>query len=250
MKKTIKLAAVLMAAMMLIVSLAGCSNKDDGKFTIATNAAFEPFEFVDDDGEFAGFDMEMAQYIADYLGEELVVENMAFDGVVTAVATGKVDAGIACITINDERKKTVNFSNAYYATSQAIVVASNSDITDVDALNGTDIGVQLGTTGDIFVSDYVDCTVHQYNNGTEAGMDLQNGKIDAIVIDADPAAKIAANFGFVVLEKPLTDEEIGIAVSKDNTELLKKIDAAVEQMKAEGKYEELLKKYGLMAEAE
>jgi len=243
-----KAAALVIAALMMTACFAGCSANNDSKFVVATNAAFEPFEYVEDDGSYAGFDMEMAQYIADKLGQQLVVENMEFNSVITAVQSGKADVGIACITITDERKKSVSFSDPYYSTSQSIIVTSDSDIKTPDDLAGKKIGVQLGTTGDIFVGDYVDgAAVSQYNTGTEAGMDLANGKIDAVVIDGDPAQKIAGALDLVVLDDPLTDEEIGMCVKKGDAVLLDQINKAVEDMKADGTYDKLLQKYGLAA---
>ena len=250
MKTLTKLAALVIAALMLAACFAGCSANNDKKFVVATNAAFEPFEYKEDDGSYAGFDMEMAQYIADKLGQELVVENMEFNSVITAVASGKADVGIACITITDERKKSVSFTNPYYSTSQSIIVAADSDIASVDDLNGKKIGVQLGTTGDLFAGDYVDAEIAQYNTGTEAGMDLANGKIDAIVIDGDPAKKIASSLGLKVLPEPLTDEQIGMCVNKGDSALLEQINKAVEDMKADGTYDKLLQKYGLAASAD
>lgn len=250
MKVFTKIAALVIAALMMAACLTGCSVKNS-KLVVATNAAFEPFEYVEDDGSYAGFDIEMAQYIANKLGRELVIEDMEFNSVVTAVQSGKADIGIACITITDDRKKSVDFTTAYYSASQAIIVASGSDIASPDDLAGKTIGVQLGTTGDIFVSDYVDdATVAQYNAGIEAGMDLANGKIDAIVIDSDPAQKIAESLDLVVLDAPLTDEEIGMCIKKGNSVLLDDINNILKEMKADGTYDRLLQRYGLAASAD
>ena len=251
MKTVTKIAALVIAVLMMAACFAGCSANSDKKFVVATNAAFEPFEYKEDDGSYAGFDMEMAQYIADKLGQELVVEDMEFNSVITAVASGKADVGIACITITDERKKSVSFSDPYYSTSQSIIVAADSDIATVADLKGKKIGVQLGTTGDLFAGDYIeDADIAQYNTGTEAGMDLANGKIDAIVIDGDPAKKIASSLGLKVLPEPLTDEQIGMCVNKGDSALLDQINKAVEDMKADGTYDKLLQKYGLAASAD
>ena len=253
MKKFAKAIAAALAALMIVASLSACSLLESKKtFTISTNAQFEPFEFIGDDGEYTGFDIEMAQYIADYMGCELKVEDMEFNSVITAVTSGKSDAAIACITITDERKQTVDFCDSYYSTAQSIIVNEGSEIKGVDDLAGKKIGVLLGTTGDLFVCDYVeDCEVAQFFSGNEAALDLVNGKIDAIVIDAQPAVALAAkNDGLVVLDEPLTDEQIGIAVNKGNTELLDQINAAIAKMQSDGTYDELLVKYGLAANAD
>lgn len=238
----------------LVMSLCACagSQGNSGEKTtlvVGTNSEFEPFEYLDDDtGEVVGFDMDMAQYIADYMGLELVIEDMNFNGLCNAVASGKVDIVIAGMSVDAERQLTVDFSDPYFTTTLSIVVAQESSISCTDDLVGKKVGVQLGTTSDIFLSDYVDCTVLQYNSATEAAMDLANGNIDAVVVDEQPAQKIAAALDLVILDEALGQEEYAIAMKKNSDELAADINAAIAALKADGTYDNLLSKWGLSAE--
>lgn len=158
------------------------------KLVMATNAEFPPYEFYEGD-EIVGIDAEFAKAIADKLGAELSIEDMAFDSIIPAVQSGKADFAAAGITVTDERKTQVDFSDSYYTGRQVIIVsADNSDITKPEDLEGKKIGVQLGTTGDLYSSDdYGDENVERYNKGVEAVQALQQGKIDAVIIDDQPA---------------------------------------------------------------
>ena len=166
----------------------------DGKLTVGTNAEFPPFEFVGDDGEPDGFDVALIKAIGEKLGVEVEMENMEFDALVASIGS-KIDIAIAGMTVSDERKKSVDFSDPYYDALQYVILPEGSEIATFDDLAGKTIGVQLGTTGDFIASDDVDgATVKQYNKGVDAVNDLVNGRLDCVIIDKNPALVFAGKF--------------------------------------------------------
>ena len=163
------------------------STVTDGVLTMATNAYFPPYEYYEG-SEIVGIDADIAQAIADKLGLELKIEDMEFDSIITAVQTGKADMGLAGMTVTEERLQTVNFSDTYATGIQSVIVKEDSDIQSLDDLTGKKIGVQLSTTGDIYATDdYGAENVEQYNKGADAILALTQGKIDAVIIDNQPA---------------------------------------------------------------
>ena len=214
-----------------------------GTLVMATNAEFPPYEYHEGD-EIVGIDADIAAAIADELGMELKIEDMAFESIITAVSGGKADMGLAGMTVDPDRLKNVNFSDTYAEAAQMIIVKEGSDIAGVDDLTGKKIGVQLGTTGDIYAEDIEDAEVERYNKGMEAVQALQQDKIDAVVIDGEPAKVFAAeNEGLKILDEPLTEEEYAIAIAKDNDELLEKVNTALANLKDSGKLDEIIGKY-------
>lgn len=211
-----------------------------------TNAAFAPFEYLGEGNQVVGVDVEIAQAIADELGVKLEVVDMDFDGIIMAIQTGKGDLGVSGITATDERRENVDFSINYVSTTQNIIVkADNDQIKTPDDLAGKKIGVQMGTTGDLFVSDEVEgAEVSRFKTGPDAGLALANGQIDAVVIDAMPAQKIVeANEGLVVLDDPFTEEQYAIAIAKGNDALKAVVDSVLEKLLADGTVDELIAKH-------
>jgi polar amino acid transport system substrate-binding protein len=170
---------------------------------------------------------------------------MEFDSIITAVQNGKADIGLAGMTVTDERKQNVNFSETYATGIQSIIVPEDSDIASVDDLEGKKIGVQLSTTGDIYATDdYGADNVEEYNKGADAVMALTQGKVDAVIIDNEPAKQfIANNDGLKILDTEYVEEEYAAAISKDNTALLDAVNEAMEELKADGTIQEILDKY-------
>ena len=155
MKKVVSvLLTVLMTGTLLVCT--GCGAKK--QLVMATNAEFPPYEYHEGEN-IVGIDVEIAQAIADEVGAELVIEDMAFDSILTAVQSGKADMGIAGLTITEDRLQNVDFSNSYAIATQVIIVNQDSAIDDPDDLGGKTIGVQLGTTGDIYAEDIEDATI-------------------------------------------------------------------------------------------
>ena len=219
----------------------------DGVLTVGTNAEFPPFEYVGDDGEADGFDIALIKAIGEKLGVEVQVENMEFASLVTSIGS-KIDVAIAGMTVTDERKESVDFSDSYYEAVQYVVLPEGSEIATADDLVGKTIGVQLGTTGDFIASDIADTTVSQYNKAVDAVNDLINGKVDCVIIDKNPAlvfeskfegqvtAVDGAQFGFEA-------EEYAIAMPKGDSTLVEQVNAALAEIKADGTFDQLVATY-------
>ena len=216
-----------------------------GKLTMATNAAFPPYEMTTDAGEFEGIDIETAQAIADKLGLELQIDDMDFDAALLSVQQGKADIVMAGVTVTDERKAVMNFSDSYATGIQSIIVPEGSDIASPDDLAGKKIGTQRGTTGYIYCSDdFGDDNVVAYDDGLTAVQALNNGQVDAVVIDNAPAKEfVAANTGLKILDTAYAQEDYAIGVAKGNTELLNAINGALEELQADGTLQSIVDKY-------
>lgn len=250
MKKFLSLALIL--ALSLGV-LAGCGASDtttdgnaggDNVLTMATNAEFPPYEFHEG-GEIVGIDAEVAKLIADKLGMDFKIEDMEFDSIIPAVTSGKVSMGMAGMTVTDERKQSVDFSQSYATGIQVVIVNEGSDIKTIDDLAGKKIGVQDATTGDIYATDdFGDENVERYPKGADAILSLSQGKIDAVIIDNEPAKVfVAENEGLTILDTEYAVEDYAIAVKKGNTEFLEKVDAALADLIADGSVQSIVDKY-------
>ncbi len=221
---------------------------EDNTITMATNAYFQPYEYYEGD-KIVGIDAEIAEAIAAKLGKELVIQDMQFDSILTAVQTGSVDFGMAGMTVTEERKESVNFTSSYATGVQSIIVKEGSPITTVDDLYADGaaykVGVQLGTTGDIYsTDDFGSELVSQFANGNEAVMALNGGAVDCVIIDNQPAlALVEANEGLVILETSYADEEYAICVAKENEELLTSLNAAIDELIADGTIDAIVAKY-------
>ena len=272
-----KLIAVLMALCMLVSAVclfASCDKKDENTLVMATNAAFPPYEFKDGD-KIVGIDAEIAAAIADKLGMKLEIVDVDFGAVLTGVAEGKYDMGMAGITVTDKRKESMDFSNTYATGIQVIIVNDGSTIATLDDLWNFDengdpvslknpdikIGVQQDTTGDIYSSSAISGwgfndlnedesiktdRVVRYKTGAEAVLALQTGKVDCVIIDQEPAKSfVAANEGIHILEgdNEYAVEDYAICVKKGNTELLDKINQALAELKADGTIDGIINKY-------
>ncbi|HCT63810.1 MAG TPA: ABC transporter substrate-binding protein [Lachnospiraceae bacterium] len=214
------------------------------QLVMATNAAFPPYEYYEEN-KIVGIDAEIAEAIAEKLGMELVIEDMEFGSIITAVQGGKVDMGMAGMTVSEERLVNVDFSDTYATGYQVVIVKEGSAITAPDDLADKSIGVQESTTGDIYISnDYKDADIQRYNKGTEAIQALLQDKVDAVVIDREPAKVfVEQNEGLEILPTEYVVEEYAIALAKGNTELLDKINKALEELKADGTVQGILDKY-------
>ena len=216
-----------------------------GKLTMATNAAFPPYEMTTDAGEFEGIDIDTAKAIAEKLGLELQIDDMDFDAALLSVQQGKADIVMAGVTVTDERKAVMDFSDSYATGIQSIIVPEGSDITSPDDLAGKKIGTQRGTTGYIYCSDdFGDDAVVAYDDGLTAVQALNNGQVDAVVIDNAPAKEfVAANPGLVILDTSYAEEDYAIGMNKSNTALLEAVNAALEELKADGTLQSIVDKY-------
>ena len=216
-----------------------------GKLTMSTNAAFPPYEMTTDSGDLEGIDIEVAGAIAEKLGLELQVDDMDFDAALLATQSGKSDMVMAGVTVTDERQKVMDFSDTYAEGIQSIIVPEDSDIASADDLTGKAIGTQRGTTGYIYCTDdFGEDNVIAYDDGLTAVQALNNGQVDAVVIDNAPAQEfVAANPGLKILDTAYAQEDYAIGVAKGNTQLLDAINGALEELQADGTLQAIVDKY-------
>ncbi len=250
MKKAIK-AVSLLLALVMVFALAACGSKDSKKvLTMATNAEFKPFEYMEGD-KIVGADIDFANAIAEYMGCELEVTNIDFDAALTGASTGKYDMAVAGITANDDRRKNMNFSDDYYKASQAIIVTADSDIKAAADLEGKVVSCQEGTTGESYLQDN-NYQIQSFKTGSEAVAALVAGKADAVVIDNAVAKALSQEQGgkTKVLDEALTEETYAIATKLGNDEFTSKLNEAIKALKDNGKLAEIFKKYDLPYDAE
>ena len=217
---------------------------EPGVLTMGTNATFPPYEYKDGD-DVVGIDAEIAQALADKLGLQLEIVDMDFDSLVASVQSGKIDMSLAGMTVTEERKQNVDFTDSYATGVQVIIVKEDSDIASADDLEGKLIGVQQGTTGHLYCSDdFGEDNVIPYANGATAVQALLQGKVDCVVIDQEPAkAFVEANEGLKILETAYTTEDYAAAVSKDNPALTAALNSALQELKDDGTIQGILDKY-------
>ena len=256
MKAAKKIMSLALAGLM-VLALAACGKSsgvttvEKGKLHMSTNAAFPPYEMVKDDGSFEGIDVEVADAIAKKLGLELVVDDMGFDAALLAAQNGQSDIVMAGVTVTEERKAVLDFSDSYATGVQVVIVAEDSAIQSIDDLENADmIGCQKATTGYIYASDtpdnggYGEEHVTAYETGALAVEALKNGQIDAVIIDNEPAkAFVAANPGLKILDGEWVSEDYAIGLKKGNTQLLEAINKAMAELKADGTFQAIVDKY-------
>ncbi len=251
MKKIVSI--VLALAMMLSLALVftSCGTEDD-VLIMATNAAFPPYEYKEGD-KFVGIDVEIAEAIAAKLGKTLQIEDVEFGSIIGGVQSGKYDMGVAGLTVTDERKESVNFTTSYATGVQVVIVTEDSAIKSPDDLKSDGsmkIGVQQDTTGDIYASDtpkkggYGSDNVIRYKTGADAVQALKTGKVQAVIIDNEPAKSfVEANEGLRILETEWVTEDYAIAISKDNEQLLEDVNKALAELKEDGTLDKIIAKY-------
>jgi len=253
----------IILALAMILSFAACGEKKEaqpaaaeagvktvqaGKLIMGTNAAFPPYEFIsDEDGEtIVGIDAEIAGLVAEELGLELVIEDMEFSSIISAVQTGKIDIGLAGMTVTEERLKNVNFSSTYAQGVQVVIVPKeNSKVASLDDLSSAKIGVQESTTGHIYCEgEFGADAIVAYSTGVFAVQALLNGDVDCVVIDNEPAkAFVAANEELTILDSEYAVEDYAAAISKDNPDLLEQFNKVLDEKISDGTVKQILDKY-------
>jgi len=250
---------------LIIFAAAGCSSatgklekiQSSGKLIVYTDPNFQPFEFSGADGKPAGVDIEIAKAIAAELGVEVSFTETKFDSILMAIKGGKGDIAISGFTITDERKKSVDFSNPYIDSVQYLILPENSDIAVMEDLAGKKVGVALGYTGQFIMEDEIDdgvltgknTSIEEYNSAIDATLDLQAGRIDAVVMDEYVAQNIASqNSGIKTIalsyqNGDLLAEEYGVVVAKGNEDLLDIINKVIKQIIDDGKIREWVVQY-------
>lgn len=216
----------------------------EGKLIMCTNAEFPPYEYHESN-EIVGIDVEICGAIAEKLGLELEIEDIAFDAIIPEIVSGKADLGAAGMTVTEDRQQNVDFSDTYAHATQVIIIREGSEIAGPEDLPGKLVGVQQGTTGDLYISDDLgDEAVERYAKGMEAVQALSQSKVDAVVIDRETAKQYVKQVsGLEILDASYTDEEYAIAVKKGNTELLDAVNSAIRELKEEGRFDEIVAKY-------
>ena len=280
MKKLSKILVIALVVATLAgacVAFAACyKNDNDGQLIVATNCEFEPFEYLDDNGNPTGIDIDIAYALGEKLGLEVVIRDMAFDSVVASASSGVCDIAMAGLTVTGERLEAVNFTQTYFSSSQVVIAPAGDPILDITyeqganddeteanrlaavaqieaMLNGKRVGTQNGTTGYAYVSgdsdDYegvAGATAVGYASGAMAVEAMLAGTVDYVIIDAVPASRlVAANSGTAVSDVVLTGEDYAYGIAKNNTELLESVNQALNELIADGTIEEIFQKYGL-----
>jgi polar amino acid transport system substrate-binding protein len=238
-----KLVLAGITLIVLISALTGCG-AGSNKIVVATDATWPPMEYVDEDKEIVGFDIELMKAIAERGGFEIEFQNVAWDGIFAGLAGGEYDAIISSVTITEEREEQYDFSDPYINAGQIVVVRTESEITGPETLGGHTVGAQISTTGAFEIQKMDDVELKEYDEVGLAFEDLVAGRIDAVVCDTPVAADFALQreeykAALKIVGEPFTDEYYGILVQKGNDDLLQKINEGLDQVQAEGLDKEL-----------
>ncbi|MBE3552568.1 MAG: basic amino acid ABC transporter substrate-binding protein [Kyrpidia tusciae] len=255
------------AALALGIALAGCgasssapsgasstgggTNNSSQVYVVGTDAAYAPFESVNPQtNQIEGFDIDLLNAVAKAAGFQVKFENTPWKGIFQALSIGQRDILISAITITDERKQSMDFSNPYFQAQQMIVVPPGSPIRTLQDLKGKKVGVQTGTTGDEIVTDFLgktDPNIKRYDTTPLALEDLKNKGVDAVVADNGVVLDYIrqnSSKGFEHYTDPKFPKEYyGIAVKKGNTALLEKINDGLAKVKSDGTYDTIYKQY-------
>ncbi len=260
--KYTKILALILALALCVCAFAACGGNDEPvepvdndqeqpvnepeTIVMGTQIGFPPFEMMDDNGDPAGFDIDLSYMIAEKAGKELEIEDMDFNGLLAALQSEKIDFSAAGMSVTEERKKTVDFSDPYYTSRQVIVVPVDSAIAGKEDLEGKIVAVQEGTTGEAMVNDEANAaSVASFKKNADVAMEVITGRADAFVLDEEPSKAIVAKNAdkLRVLDVEFGTEEYAIAVKKGNTELLDIVNATIKEMKEDGTYDEMIAKY-------
>lgn len=239
----------------VVLFLGACSERHSPslaakKVVIGSEASFPPMEFIDDQGQIVGFDIDVVKAIAKETGLDIEIRNVAWDGIFGALKSGSVDVIASSVTITDERKAQFDFSRPYYRAGQSLLVRSSDSqkYPDLSALQGKTVGVQIGTTGAEHMQKLGNYELKQYNTAGLAIIDLANGQVEAVLIDkpvADYHASQKPEFRdkIVVAGEPYTTENFGLVVRKGDTELLNVLNTGLEKLEANGTLQKLEAKW-------
>ena len=239
-----KLFALTLALAMMFAAAAASAET----LRVGMNAEFAPFEYLDEDSAVVGFDAELIAAIAEKMGMELEIENMFFDVLLDALTDGSVDCVCSGMTITEQRREIVDFSDAYFTAAQAVVaLRGNDSIHSLDDLKGRKVAVQSGTIGHSMALNDLGCDVSDtvYKIATDAAFDVLEGRADCMIIDSAVAQNLVEKYDslFILEGMNMPAEEYGVAVAKGNTELLNRINEALAAVKTDGVYDALLAKY-------
>ena len=239
MKKSIKFFTVVFSLLLLF----SCKETSKDTIVVGIFPNFPPFEYLDN-GELVGLDVDIMNLLATKINKKVIFKQMQSIGIMFALQSNKIDAIISAMTITEERKKQVDFTEPYFTSKQVIIVKKDdSGVKSVKDLQTKKIGVQLATTGDLFISNFTNNKV-QFDSGAVAIMGLNAGRVDAVVIDKEPAVKLVKNYqNLKILDILAVDESYGIAVNKNNNQLLNELNKALEEIKNNGELKRIEDKY-------
>lgn len=242
--KSVKVLMLIFIVTVVIISMQGCGLKNNNQLVLATEAGFAPYEFYQD-GKIVGVDIDIAKEIAKRLDKELVIKDVSFDFLINEVKSGKADFAAAGISITDERKKQVDFTDEYTVSNQVVVVRNDSKLSNFNELSNKRIAVQLGTVADLYVSDnYPDATLVQHKKYLSAVEDVKANKVDCLIMDEIPAKNIVLkNDELKIMDGVLFQDRYGMIVKKGNDELRKQINTVLEEMVLDGTINKLVLKY-------
>ena len=228
----------------IFILLSGCGLKKDNQLVMATEAGFAPYEYYQD-GKIVGVDIAIAEEIAKALGKELVIKDVSFDFLINEVKSGKADFAAAGISITDERKKQVDFTNEYTISNQVVIVRNDSQITNFEQIKDKRIAVQLGTVADLYVSkNYKNATLIQHKKYLSAVEDIKANKADCLIMDELPAKEIVKeNKELKILDGILFQDKYGMIVKKGNDKLKKEINEVLNRMINDGTIDKLVIEY-------
>lgn len=257
MKKSVKVISIMMIAMLAMFTLAGCGNdqsadtsKDMPTYIAVTEPTYAPFESTDDDGNLVGFDMDLLNAIGEDQGFKVEYQIFEFDALIPAVQAGNADIIAAAMNVTDERAEQVDFSDKYFDSGKVIVVTSdNTTINGVEDLTGDmSVAAQIGTTEGEYVQELADKgTIGKaviLNQTTQCIMQLQNGDVEAVILDAPVAQYYFNLYDDIKLVDALIDPApMAFAVAKGNDDLLEKINAGLANVKENGTYDKLYAKW-------
>ena len=220
--------------------------KEAGELRIASSGAYPPFSMVNDQNEVVGFDVSIGKAIAERMEVEPVITTTAWDGIIAGLLANKYDTIIGSMSITPEREKAVDFVGPYYHAGRAIFVSEDSDAQTMDDLKGKTIGVTLGETHEKWAREQTDMEweLKTYKGLPELLLELQNGRIDAMVIDSIPGRVAITKEDRPIREMELPDLEggevaVGIAIRKDNPELKAAMQDALDAIMEDGTYEDI-----------
>jgi len=245
--KLTRIICLVLAVLSLSLCFVACGDTEEKTLKMATNAYFQPYEYYDANNKIVGIDAEIAEAICDYLGYKLEIVDMEFDSIITSIQEGSCDFGMAGMTVSADRLVDVDFTSSYATGVQVVIVKEDSAITSVDDIASSTgkIGVQLGTTGDIYATDdYGAERVTSYNNGNSAVLALIGGSVECVILDNEPAKKLVeANPGLKILDTSYADEDYAICVQKGNSELLDELNRALDALTKDGTIDRIVNKY-------
>lgn len=238
MKRIIKTIVILL---FLVIIATGCTKKNENELVLATEAGFAPYEYYKD-GEIVGVDIDIAKEIAKRLDKKLVIKDVSFDFLINEVKSGKADFAAAGISITDERKKEVDFTDEYTVSNQVVVVRKDSTISSFDDIKTKKIAVQLGTVADFYVSkNYKKAELVTHKKYLSAVEDVKAKKADCIIMDQLPALEIVKeNPELKIMDGVLFQDKYGMIVKKGNDKLLKDINEVLKEMNEDGTIEKLI----------